>query len=145
MLSLYMLIDELICHLNNARSVGRDNILFSPSLSFQISSLNNWFFWLALWEPYKVQIIYTAIIVSPIFNLLIKTHGQIELFTYHSFNKYSLKLLFHMRPNYFNLYGDLCSLIEYIVDPPFCPPSTCSFTCLFSTLQQFPGGPLLLM
>ena len=57
-LFLYMTIDGLICHLNNAQSAGRYNILFSLSLSFQISSLNNWFFWLALREPYKVQIIH---------------------------------------------------------------------------------------
>ena len=29
-----------------------------------------------------------------------------------------------------------------IVDPPFCPPSTCPIRYLFSTLQQFPGGPI---
>ena len=31
------------------------------------------------------------------------------------------------------------------VDPPFCPPSTCLIRYLFSTLQQFPGSPLLLV
>ena len=30
------------------------------------------------------------------------------------FNKYSLKRLYHMRLNCFNVYKDLCSLIEYM-------------------------------
>ena len=43
-----------------------------------------------------------------------------------------------------------CVLIQelkqnIIVDPPFCPPSTCPIRYLFHTLQQFLGGPLLLM
>ena len=32
-----------------------------------------------------------------------------------------------------------------IVNPPFCLPSTCPIRYLFDTLQQFPGGPLLLV
>ena len=43
-LSLYMSIDGLICHLNNVWSTSQDNILFFPNLSFQIPSLNNWLF-----------------------------------------------------------------------------------------------------
>ena len=43
-----------------------------------------------------------------------KKHGQIGLFSNPSFKKYSLRRLYHMRSDCFNLYGDLCSLIEYI-------------------------------
>ena len=57
---------------------------------------------------------YTAIIVSIISNFLIKTHGQIRLFTYISFNKYSLKRIYYMRLDCFNSYRDLRSLIEYM-------------------------------
>ena len=32
-----------------------------------------------------------------------------------------------------------------VVDPPFCPTSTCLITCLFGTLQQFSSASLLLM
>ena len=35
--------------------------------------------------------------------------------------------------------------LDRVVDPPFCLPSTCPIRYLFSTLQQFPGGPLLLV
>ena len=31
------------------------------------------------------------------------------------------------------------------VDPPFCSPNTCPIRYLFDILQQFPGGPLLLV
>ena len=50
MLSLYMSTDGLIYHLNNAQSIGQDNILFFLDFSFQ-SPLNNWlFFFLTLQE-----------------------------------------------------------------------------------------------
>ena len=35
--------------------------------------------------------------------------------------------------------------VDPTVDPSFCPSSTCPITCSLGTLQQFPGGPLLLM
>ena len=44
---------------------------------------------------------YTAIIANSKFDLLMKTHRQIVLFTYPSFEKYSLRRLYHMRPDYF--------------------------------------------
>ena len=55
---------------------------------------------------------YTAIIVNPFSVFLMKTHGQIELFTYPSLSKYWLKRSYHIRPDYFNPYNDLCNLIE---------------------------------
>ena len=45
---------------------------------------------------------------------LINTHGQIELFTYHFFNKYVLKRLYHIRPDCLSPYKDRCNFIEYI-------------------------------
>ena len=57
---------------------------------------------------------YIVITISPVSDFLIKTYEQIGLFAYHSFNKYSLKQLYHMHSYYFNLYRDLCSLIEYM-------------------------------
>ena len=58
---------------------------------------------------------YTTIIVNPISDLLIKMHGHIRLFAYPSFNKYSLRKIYHMRPDYFNPYRDCCNLIEHIL------------------------------
>ena len=40
-------------------------------------------------------------------------HGQIELFSNPSFSRYSLSQLYHMRPDCFKQYKDICSLIEY--------------------------------
>ena len=51
--------------------------------------------------------------MNPDVVFFIKTHGHIRLFTYPSFNKYSLKRLYHMRPDCFNPYNDLYNLIEY--------------------------------
>ena len=36
-------------------------------------------------------------------------------------------------------------MLKDIVDPPFCPPSTCPIRYFFRILHQFPGGPLLLV
>ena len=58
---------------------------------------------------------YIAIIVNPVSDFLMKMHGHIGLFTYHSFSKYSLRRLYHMRPDYFNPYNDHCNLIEYML------------------------------
>jgi hypothetical protein len=51
-------------------------------------------------------------ISNPDSDLLMKTHGQIGLFSNHFFNRYSLRRLYHMRPDCFKPYKDLCSLIE---------------------------------
>ena len=45
----------------------------------------------------------------------------------------------------FNVSLDIHYNINDFVKPLFCPLSTCPFTCLFGTLQQFLGGPLLLV
>ena len=58
---------------------------------------------------------YTTIIANPVSDFLMKMHGHIELFTYPSFSKYSLRRLYHMRPNCFNPYKDHCNLIEYML------------------------------
>ena len=58
---------------------------------------------------------YTIIIANPVFDFLIKMHGHIGLLAYPSFNKYSLRRLYHMRPDCFNPYKDLCNLIEHIL------------------------------
>ena len=58
---------------------------------------------------------YTAIIVNPVSYFLMKMYGHIGLFTYPSFSKYSLRRLYHMRPDCFNLYKNLYSLIEYML------------------------------
>ena len=58
---------------------------------------------------------YTSIIANLVSDILIKMHGHIGLFAYHSFNKYSLRRLYHMPPDYFNLYKDRCNLIEHIL------------------------------
>ena len=57
---------------------------------------------------------YTTIIINPISDFLMKTHGQIRLFTYPDFHKYSLKWSYYTSLDCFNPYIDLCSLIEYI-------------------------------
>ena len=58
---------------------------------------------------------YTAIIANPVSDFLMKMHGHIGLFTYPSFSKYSLRRLYHMRPDCFNPYKDRCNLIEYML------------------------------
>ena len=58
---------------------------------------------------------YTTIISNPVFYFLIKMHGHIGLLAYPSFNKYSLRRLYHMCLDCFNLYRDLCNLIEHIL------------------------------
>ena len=57
----------------------------------------------------------TAIIANPVSNFLMRMHGHIELFTYPSFSKYSLRRLYQMRPDCFNPYKDHCNLIEYML------------------------------
>ena len=111
-----MLIDVLKLHLKNVRPVGRDKILFFQDLSSQIPFSRN----LVLMSSSSVPIrfkssIYTAIIANPISNFLMKMHGHIRLFTYPSFSKYSLRRLYHMRPDCFNPYKDHCNLIEYML------------------------------
>ena len=59
--------------------------------------------------------IYTTIIANMIYDFLIKMHGHIGLFTYLSFNKYSLRRLYHMRLDCFNIYTDRCNLIKYML------------------------------
>ena len=58
---------------------------------------------------------YTIIIENPVSNFLIKMHGHIGLFAYHSFNKYSLRRLYYMHLDWFNPYRDYCDLIEHIL------------------------------
>ena len=58
---------------------------------------------------------YIAIIANLVSNFLMKMHGQIELFMYPSFSKYSLRRLYHMHPNYLNPYKDCCNLIKYML------------------------------
>ena len=58
---------------------------------------------------------YNEIIANPIFDFLIKRHGHIGLLAYPSFNKYLLRRLYHMCPDCFNPYRDLCNLIEHIL------------------------------
>ena len=59
--------------------------------------------------------IYTTIIVNSISDFLIKMRCHIGLFTYSCFSKYSLRQLYHLRPNCFNSYRDRCNLIERIL------------------------------
>ena len=42
-------------------------------------------------------------------------YGHIGLLAYPSFNKYSLRRLYHMRSNCFNQYKDIYNLIEQIL------------------------------
>ena len=58
---------------------------------------------------------YTTIIANPISYFLIKMHGHIRLFSYPSFNTYSSRQLYHMRPDCFNSYRDHCNLIKQIL------------------------------
>ena len=58
---------------------------------------------------------YTTIIANAVSDFLIKMHGHIGLFAYASFNKHSLRRLYHIRPNCFNPYRDHCNLIEHIL------------------------------
>ena len=44
-----------------------------------------------------------------------KMHEHIGLFIYPSFNKYSLRRLYHMRLDCFNSYKNCCNLIEYML------------------------------
>ena len=59
--------------------------------------------------------IYTTIIANPVSNFLIKMHGHIRMFAYPFFNKYSLRQLYHMRPDCFIPYRDCFNLIEHIL------------------------------
>ena len=56
-----------------------------------------------------------TIIANSIFDFLIEMHKHIGLFKYPSFSKYSLRRLYHMRLDCFNLYRDCCNLIEHIL------------------------------
>ena len=58
---------------------------------------------------------YTAIIANLFSDFLMKMHGHIRLFIYHSFSKYLLRRLYHMRPDCFNSYKNHCNLIEYML------------------------------
>lgn len=49
-------------------------------------------------------------ITKPDDNFLIKMHGHIASFTYSLLKRYSLKRVYHMRPDFYNLYSDLCNL-----------------------------------
>ena len=42
-------------------------------------------------------------------------YGHIGLLTYPSFSKYSLRRLYHIRPDCFNSYKDHSNLIEHIL------------------------------
>ena len=77
---------------------------------------NLWFFW-SLLEPLQdlKSLTYTVTIANLDSEFLIKTHVQIGLFTNPYFNKYLLRWLYHMGPNWFNPYKNLCSLIEYML------------------------------
>ncbi|PIN11585.1 hypothetical protein CDL12_15816 [Handroanthus impetiginosus] len=57
---------------------------------------------------------YTAIMTNLDPNFFMKTHGQIGSFLYPSFNKYSLRRLYHIRYDCFNPYKDFCTRIEQI-------------------------------
>ena len=58
---------------------------------------------------------YTTIIANLVFDFLIIMHGHIGLLAYLSFNKYSLRQVYHMRLDCFNPYRNLCNLIEHIL------------------------------
>ena len=58
---------------------------------------------------------YITIIANMVFDFLMKMNGLIDLFTYHSFSRYFLRWLCHVRPNYFNPYKDCCILVEYML------------------------------
>jgi hypothetical protein len=57
---------------------------------------------------------YTAIIIKLEIDRLIKIHGLIILDLYHSFMRYSLSRLCHIRPDCFSPYNDYFNFIEYI-------------------------------
>ena len=59
--------------------------------------------------------IYIATIANLVVDILMNAHGQRGLFMYHSFYKYSLRWLYHMRLDYFNPYKDLYNLIEFML------------------------------
>ena len=58
---------------------------------------------------------YIAIIANPVSDFLMKMYRHIGLFTYPSFNKYSLRWFYHMCPDCFNPYKDRRNLIEYML------------------------------
>ena len=72
---------------------------------------------------------YTTIVTNLVYDFLIKMHEHIGLSTYLSFSKFSLRLLYNMRPNYFNPYRDCCNLIEHILRG-FILFSSCKFNPL---------------
>ncbi|CAN7126786.1 unnamed protein product [Brassica rapa subsp. narinosa] len=57
---------------------------------------------------------YATMITKRDDDFFIKTHGHIALLTYPFFKIYSLKRLYHMRPDCFNPYSDRCNLTEQI-------------------------------
>ena len=56
---------------------------------------------------------YTIIIMNSNLNLLMVTCRHMGFFLYPSFNKYSLRWLYHICQTFFNSNKDLCNLIEY--------------------------------
>jgi hypothetical protein len=58
--------------------------------------------------------IYIAIIIKSKIDLLIKIHELITLDLYHSFIRYLLSQLYHIRLDCFSSYNDLFNFIEYI-------------------------------
>ena len=62
-----------------------------------------------------ISLTYIAIIANSVSNFLIKMHGYIGLFAYPSFNKYSLRRLYHMHLDCFDPCRDRCNLIKHIL------------------------------
>ena len=94
------------------------NLIFPEILKFLLYQMPPKYS-IASYSLFRLPIIFksstcTAIIRNFDPEFFIKTRGQIGSFLCHSFNRYSLKRLYHMRPDYFNPYRDLCNLIEYI-------------------------------
>ena len=108
------MIDEQEFHLEDVQFAGQDKIL-----SYQSFISNSFFKQFAIFfNSYGVPTRFklsTATIANLDLDFLIKTHGRIGLFSNPSFKRYSLRRLYHMRPDCFNPYRDLYSLIEYIL------------------------------
>ena len=94
-----MLINVLKLHLKNARSGGRDKILFFQDLSSQIFFFKYFVVFVSssgVPTRFKSST-YTTIIANPVSDFLMKMHGHIGLFIYSFFSKYSPRGLYHMR------------------------------------------------
>ena len=59
--------------------------------------------------------IYIATIANLVVDILMNAHGQRRLFLYHSFNKYYLRWLYHLRLDCFNPSKNLYNLIEFML------------------------------